>query len=84
MKTLIINIDKESTLEKFLMLAKKLHIKTKLVAPLKKTETDKEHEDWLKISMLSLNNAYAEDEPDINQIQVKEPNPNYKVWKKEV
>ena len=31
--------------------------------------------------MLSFNKTYAEDEPDIDEIQVKEPNPNYKVWK---
>lgn len=81
MKTLIINIDKESTLERFLMLAKKLHIKTKLVDSVKKTEPDKEHDEWLKTAMLSFNDTYPNDEPNIEQIQVKEPNPNYKVWK---
>ena len=79
MKTLIINIDKESTLEKFLMLAKKLHIKTKLVDTRKEAEIDSEQEDWLKISTISLNNMYTEDEPDISNIVVKEPNPSYKI-----
>jgi len=82
MKTLIINIDKESTLEKFLSLAKKLHIKTKLVDTSKETETDTEHEEWLKLAMVSFANTYSEDEADISNIVVSEPNPKYKVWKK--
>lgn len=81
MKTLIINIDNESTLEKFLTLAKKLHLKTKLIDTVNKTETSQEHEDWLKLAVVSLTNSYAEDEPDISEIQLKESNPEYKAWK---
>lgn len=38
---------------------------------------DTESEDWSRFALHNLNNAYAEDEPDISQIQVKEPNPSY-------
>jgi hypothetical protein len=78
MKTLIINIEEESVLEQFLSLAKKLNIKAKLVDSFKKNVEDKEQSEWLQIAIQSLNNGYAQDEPDISNIAVKEPNPTYK------
>lgn len=41
-------------------------------------EHEEQDEDWHALSTLSLKNAYDEDEPDISDIEVKEPNPLYK------
>lgn len=38
----------------------------------------KEHEDWNSLAMKSLEKMYADDEPDYNDVQVQEPNPDYK------
>jgi superfamily I DNA and RNA helicase len=39
---------------------------------------DTESQDWNRFALQNLNSAYAENEPDISHIQVKEPNPSYK------
>ncbi len=45
-------------------------------------KSDDEREDWIKLSMKGLERAYTKDDPDISEIQVKEPNPKYDPWKK--
>ena len=74
MKTLVIKIDRESSLKQLLDLAKKLRLKTKVVE--EKTE-DAELEDWMRIGVQQISDAYGDDEPDISQITLKEPNPDY-------
>ena len=59
-------------------LAKKLRLKTKLV---ESTEAGQEHDDWMRLGMQNLANAYSNDEPDIDNLTVKEPNPEYNPWK---
>ena len=40
--------------------------------------------DWSQMSMGTFERAaYGEDEPDISHIAVREPNPEYKPWKKD-
>lgn len=75
MKTLIINVDKDTSLKKILDLLKKLKLKSKV---LDRKEAEKEHEDWMKIGMLGLAKAYDDDEPDISHLKLKESNPEYK------
>ncbi len=77
MTTLIINIDKESSLTPLLELVKKLHLKAKVMTTDKK-EGYKEREEWLNFSAQNLNAAYGEKEPDYDLSMVKEPNPVYK------
>lgn len=77
MTTLIINIDKDSSLKPLLELVKKLHLKAKVMSTDKK-ESDEEQKDWMNFSAQNLNNAYGEHEPDYNLSMVKEPNPEYK------
>jgi len=43
----------------------------------------KEENSWHTLSMQSLEKAYEVNEPDYNDVQVQEPNPDYKPWKKE-
>lgn len=38
----------------------------------------KEHDEWAAFSMQNLSGAYGDDEPDYNNMAVKEPNPEYK------
>ena len=76
MTTLIINIDKESSLKPLLELVKKLHLKAKIMS-IDKKKTDEEHEDWMMLSAQSFAHAYTQDEPDINHLVLKEPNPEY-------
>lgn len=39
-------------------------------------------EEWTLSSMMTFNDAYA-NEPDYDNLIVKEPNPDYKPWKKD-
>lgn len=75
MKTLIINIETESALEKILSLAKKLKLRTKVLD--EKNEAQ-EHAAWIKLGIQNLANAYDNSEPDISGMTVREPNPKYK------
>jgi hypothetical protein len=74
MTTLVIKVDKKSSLTKLLELAKKLRLKTKVVET--KTETV-EHDEWMELSAQGFVNYFSDDEPDINHIILKEPNPGY-------
>ena len=47
----------------------------------RQSESEEEREDWLKLGMRNFERIYAEDEPDISQITLKEPNPAYNPWK---
>ena len=41
-------------------------------------------DDWSQMTMSTYERAaYGEDEPDISHIVVREPNPEYKPWKKD-
>ncbi|MCG3167395.1 MAG: hypothetical protein POELPBGB_03185 [Bacteroidia bacterium] len=44
---------------------------------------DKEREEWAEIAKQGLAKAYGDDEPDYSDVQLKEPNPEYKSWKKD-
>ncbi|MCO6481370.1 MAG: hypothetical protein J5I62_01115 [Flavobacteriales bacterium] len=44
-------------------------------------EADDEREFWANVGLWGLSRAYAEDEPDISQIKLLEPNPDYIPWK---
>ncbi|HLG35594.1 MAG TPA: hypothetical protein VI757_12000 [Bacteroidia bacterium] len=78
MKALIISIDNESSLKKLIAFAKKLRLRTKLVEA---DDAVQEHDDWMKLGMQNLAKAYGNDEPDIDNLAVKEPNPEYNPWK---
>jgi hypothetical protein len=43
----------------------------------------KDEDNWNTLSMQNLQKAYEINEPDYNDVQVQEPNPGYKPWKKE-
>lgn len=43
--------------------------------------TDKELEDLMASADAFGNTAYGTEEPDIDHLVLKEPNPNYKPWK---
>ncbi len=75
MKTLVIDIDKDSSLKKLLELAKKLRLKTKVVDVKKE---DQEREDWMRMGVQNISSAYSNDEPDISGLTLMEPNPKYK------
>ena len=77
MKTLIINIDQDSSLKLLMDLVNKLHLKVKVVST-EKTEEENEREGWNNFSMKNLNAAYGDNEPDYDLSMVKEPNPEYK------
>jgi preprotein translocase subunit YajC len=47
------------------------------------TKRSEEREFWYKLSEQSLSRAYSIDEPDYSDVDLKEPNPNYKGWKKD-
>lgn len=49
----------------------------------KEQKENKEHEEWSRFSMQNLASAYGENEPDYSNVKIKEPNPNYKSWKKD-
>ncbi len=74
MKTVIIKIEKESSLKLILDFVKKLKLKAKVV----ESEKNKEQEEWSSFSAKGLANAYGKDEPDYTLNMVKEPNPAYK------
>lgn len=38
---------------------------------------DHDREDWLRLSALSLEEAYGEEEPEYSLDMIKEPNPDY-------
>lgn len=42
---------------------------------------DDDYEAWRQFGMAALNRAYSDDEPDISNITLLEPNPEYKPWK---
>jgi hypothetical protein len=44
-------------------------------------EPDHEREDWLRLSGQNISRAYTIDEPEYTEGDVKEPNPEYKIWK---
>ncbi len=77
MTTLIINIDKESSLKPLLDLVQKLHLKAKVMTTEKK-EGDEEDQDWQNLFSQNLNKAYGVHEPDYDISMLKEPNPEYK------
>lgn len=41
-------------------------------------EEDQFRENWSRLAVQNLERAYGEDEPDYSEIQVKEPNPEFK------
>ena len=71
MKTVIINIDKDSSLKKVLEFVKKLRLKAKVVDD--KTAAH-ERDELLVFSSQNLGKAYGNDEPDYDLSMVKEPN----------
>lgn len=74
MKTVIIKIEKDSSLKLILDFVKKLKLKAKVV----ESEKNKEQEEWNSFSAKGLANAYGENEPDYTLNMVKESNPAYK------
>ncbi len=62
-------------------LVKKLRLKSKL---LEQETPEQEHNDWSNLGIQNLANAYKSDEPDIDDLLLKEPNPEYNPWKKGV
>lgn len=46
-------------------------------------EYDDEREFWANVGLWGLSRAYADDEPDISHITLREPNPDYVPWKPE-
>ena len=40
-------------------------------------EIDEEREDWIRMSLMNLGNAYGDDEPEYSMDMIKEPNPDY-------
>lgn len=48
-----------------------------------KKEEDRELDEWTDIAMQGLAKTYGDDEPDYSDVILKEPNPEYKPWKKE-
>lgn len=40
-------------------------------------EIDEERADWIKLSLMNLENAYGDDEPEYSMDMIKEPNPDY-------
>lgn len=43
---------------------------------------DGDREFWSQVGVMGMARGYAENEPDISQITLLEPNPHYKPWKK--
>lgn len=80
MKTLIIKIEKESSLAHLLNLVKKLKLKARVLN--EKGILAREIKELHKVSGKGLASAYGNDEPDYEKMLVKEPNPEYKKWKK--
>ena len=76
MRTLIIKIDKDSSLKMLLDLVKKLKLKAKLITG--KSEMEQEHTDWMTLTAQNFAQGYSDDEPDISHLEIKEPNPQYK------
>ncbi|MBX7139761.1 MAG: hypothetical protein K1X63_01670 [Chitinophagales bacterium] len=44
---------------------------------------DEERREWGMLAMRGLSHAYGDDEPEYFDADIKEPNPEYKAWKKE-
>lgn len=44
---------------------------------------DLEHEAWIKGGLEAFSKGYGADEPDYSMDDIKEPNPDYKPWKKD-
>ncbi|MGR3319058.1 MAG: hypothetical protein ACUZ8O_11345 [Candidatus Anammoxibacter sp.] len=49
---------------------------TKLIVTIV-SQSDDEHDDWLKLSSQMLKHAYGDDEPEYPASLIKEGNPNY-------
>ncbi len=43
---------------------------------------DEERREWGILSKQGLSHAYGDDEPDYSDADIKEPNPDYKEWRK--
>ncbi len=48
-----------------------------LVIVLPKQPHNAEHEDWMRLSLRALADAYGEQEPEYSLDAIKEPNPNH-------
>ncbi len=41
------------------------------------TDYDTERDEWLRFSMINFSKTYGDDEPDYENVVIKEPNPDY-------
>jgi hypothetical protein len=42
-------------------------------------DSSEEREDWVRLSLQSLERAYGDDEPEYSRDQIKEANPEYRL-----
>ena len=75
MRTLLIKIDKDSSLKAILDLVDRLKLKAKVVGMA--SDLESEHDEWLMLNVQNFSNGYADDEPDISHLELKEPNADY-------
>jgi hypothetical protein len=59
------------------------HIEEEYGIKIEVKQPSNEDDEWRYSSMLSFSKSYSIEEPDYDNIVVKEPNPEYKPWKKD-